>query len=104
MKPEPEPEPEPSLWDRWDKPTKVLAAIAAVIAALAAAVATGAALFGGDSKTVIVRPTDGPIPVTPLAGQRIRACMTRHHLRAPRVSLGARNEINITFKRCDWPR
>jgi hypothetical protein len=93
------PEGKPSLWERLDTPTKVIAAIAASIAALVGAVAAGAAFFGGNDKTIVVRPSG----TSPVAGQRIKTCMRRHHLRSPRVSVGARNDTNITFKRCDWP-
>jgi hypothetical protein len=99
------PERKPSFWERLDTPTKVIAAIAASIAALVGAggVVAGAVFFGGDDKTVVVRPTLTAAAATPLAGERIKTCMERHHLRSPRISVGARTDANITFKRCDWP-
>jgi hypothetical protein len=100
---------EPGLWDRLDTPTKVVAAIAGTIAALAAAAATGAALFGGNDKAVIVQPKVAVSPAAPNAADRVGLCMLAHHLRAPRVSVGLSGG-GITYprhtaklRRCDWP-
>src|SRR5439155_26339940 len=80
---------------------KRVAAIIGTLAALAVVIATAVELAGRGSKTIVVAP---PTNATPDAGQQVEQCMSRHHLRAGRASLGNPNLSRVlTFKRCDWP-
>jgi hypothetical protein len=91
-------EPNRGFWDRLVNPSTVIAATIGTLVG----VVTIVAFFRGGDKTVVVRSGGGALS-SPLAGQRIKNCIRRHHLRAPRVSVGGRNDGNVTFKRCDWP-
>jgi hypothetical protein len=102
-----EPTPGESFWERLDTPTRVLLAIVGIVGGVVAGVASGAAFFShGKTKTVIVAPAS---PAPPGRGEHLALCMLRHHLRAPRISVGvapygiAFPENRAVFKRCDWP-
>jgi hypothetical protein len=101
-----------SLWERLDRPTKVIGTIVAAAASLVGIAAIVVAIIGNPfSEDRFAAEADrDPAAITV---HQVQRCMDRHGLRAPEVHIDSltrkikrpvfRTRSRLVFKRCDWP-